>query len=82
MLIYFIIKIEIEERSEAFEVFERTNARGKGLEVSDLLKNYIFSQEENIIEDKEFTAALKVKNRTMMLFLISKLAVNYNAIPK
>lgn len=47
----FIIKIEIEERSEAFEVFERTNARGKGLEVSDLLKNYIFSQEENIIEE-------------------------------
>jgi hypothetical protein len=34
------------------------------------------------MEDKEFTAAFKVKNRTMMLFLISKLAVNYNVIPK
>lgn len=43
---------------------------------------YIDDFQRYIIEDKEFTAALKVKNRTMMLFLIYKLAVNYNAIPK
>ena len=43
---------------------------------------YIDDFQRYIIEDKEFTAALKVKNRTMMLFLISKLAANYNAIPK
>ena len=43
---------------------------------------YIDDFQRYITEDKEFTAALKVKNRTMMLFLISKLAVNYNAIPK
>jgi len=43
---------------------------------------YIDDFQRYIIEDKEFTSALKVKNRTMMLFLISKLAVNYNAIPK
>ena len=43
---------------------------------------YIDDFQRYIIQDKEFTAALKVKNRTMMLFLISKLAVNYNAIPK
>jgi hypothetical protein len=43
---------------------------------------YIDDFQRYIVEDKEFTAALKVKNRTMMLFLISKLAVNYNAIPK
>lgn len=43
---------------------------------------YIDDFQRYIIEDKEFTAALKVKNRTMMLFLISKLAVNYNVIPK
>ena len=43
---------------------------------------YIDDFQRYIIEDREFTAALKVKNRTMMLFLISKLAVNYNAIPK
>ena len=43
---------------------------------------YIDDFQRYIIEDKEFAAALKVKKRTMMLFLISKLAVNYNAIPK
>ncbi len=43
---------------------------------------YIDDFQRYIIEDKEFIAALKVKNRTMMLFLISKLAANYNAIPK
>jgi hypothetical protein len=43
---------------------------------------YIDDFQRYIIEDKEFAAALKVKNRTMMLFLITKLAVNYNAIPK
>jgi len=43
---------------------------------------YIDDFQRYIIEDTEFTAALKVKNRTMMLFLVSKLAVNYNAIPK
>lgn len=40
----YIIQIEIEDKSEAFEIFERTNARGKGLEISDLLKNYLFSK--------------------------------------
>jgi hypothetical protein len=43
---------------------------------------YIDDFQRYLVEDKEFAAALKVKNRTMMLFLISKLAVNYNAIPK
>ncbi|HET6940566.1 MAG TPA: DUF262 domain-containing protein [Sphingomicrobium sp.] len=47
----FVVKIEIEDRSEAFEVFERTNARGKGLEVADLLKNYIFSKEGDVLSD-------------------------------
>lgn len=47
----FVVKIEIEDRAEAFEVFERTNARGKGLEVADLLKNYIFSKEGDILAD-------------------------------
>lgn len=45
-----VIWIQIENRSEAFEIFERTNARGKGLEISDLLKNYLFSKEDNLDE--------------------------------
>lgn len=47
----FIIKIEIEDSSEAFEIFERTNARGKELEVTDLLKNYLFSKEHEYLEN-------------------------------
>lgn len=49
----FIIRIDIDDKAEAFEIFERTNARGKGLEVSDLLKNFLFSREKDIGEDVE-----------------------------
>lgn len=47
----FIIRIDIEDSSEAFDIFERTNARGKELEVTDLLKNYLFSKEQDYLED-------------------------------
>jgi len=47
----FVIRIEIEDRAEAFEIFERTNARGKGLEVSDLLKNFLFSKEKEYTDE-------------------------------
>jgi hypothetical protein len=47
----FIIRIDIEDRAEAFEIFERTNARGKGLEVSDLLKNFLFSKEKEYTDE-------------------------------
>lgn len=45
----FIIRIDVEEQAEAFEIFERTNARGKPLEVSDLLKNYLFSKDKDLL---------------------------------
>lgn len=38
------VRIEIEEAQEAFEIFERTNARGMELNAADLLKNYLFAQ--------------------------------------
>lgn len=47
----FVIRIDIEDRAEAFEIFERTNARGKGLEVSDLLKNFLFSKEKEYVDE-------------------------------
>ena len=46
-----IIKIDITDKSEAFEIFERTNARGKDLEVADLLKNYIFLSKQHQSEE-------------------------------
>ena len=42
------IRISIKEEEHAYELFERTNARGAGLEVSDLLKNHMF---KNIKDD-------------------------------
>ena len=33
-----------------------------------------------MIDDKDFQAALKSKNKTMQLFLVSKLATNYRTI--
>lgn len=47
----FIIRIDIEDKAEAFEIFERTNARGKGLEVSDLLKNFLFSKDKELADE-------------------------------
>lgn len=45
----YIIRIGVSETTEAFEIFERTNARGKGLEVSDLLKNFLFSKDNKML---------------------------------
>ena len=49
----FFINIEIEDEEEAFEIFERTNARGKSLEISDLLKNYLFSKNKTMSSSAE-----------------------------
>jgi len=49
-----LLNIDISSEAAAFEVFERTNARGKSLEISDLLKNYLFSQQ------KEYEADISV----------------------
>lgn len=40
----YVVRIDIEDEVEAFSIFERTNARGVDLEASDLLKNYLFAQ--------------------------------------
>jgi uncharacterized protein with ParB-like and HNH nuclease domain len=46
------VRIEIENEMEAFDVFERTNARGVELEVADLLKNYLFKKEVKELDEK------------------------------
>ncbi|MBI2517968.1 MAG: DUF262 domain-containing protein [Opitutae bacterium] len=45
----YVFRIEIQSDIQALGIFERTNARGADLEVSDLLKNYLFS----VIEDPD-----------------------------
>lgn len=45
--------IEASELGEAFIIFETLNARGKDLETSDLLKNFILSKDPNHINEAE-----------------------------
>lgn len=47
-----VIRIDIDDNEEAFSIFERTNARGTDLEVSDLLKNYLYQQKVTDLDDK------------------------------
>lgn len=50
----YVIQIDIQNELEAFDIFERTNARGLSLNVADLLKNYLYSScgEEQYIDDR------------------------------
>lgn len=50
----YIIEIDIQDELEAFDIFERTNARGLSLNVADLLKNYLYqsTEEESYVDDK------------------------------
>lgn len=47
----YVARIEVESEVEALSIFERTNARGLDLEISDLLKNYLFTKKVEAIED-------------------------------
>lgn len=47
----YVARIEVESEVEALSIFERTNARGLALEVSDLLKNYLFAKRVESIEE-------------------------------
>ncbi|HET7107545.1 MAG TPA: DUF262 domain-containing protein [Candidatus Acidoferrum sp.] len=47
-----VIRIDISDDQEAFSIFERTNARGTDLEVSDLLKNYLYQQGVASLDEK------------------------------
>lgn len=50
----YVIEIDIEDELEAFDIFERTNARGMSLNVADLLKNYLYANagEEEYVDNK------------------------------
>lgn len=51
----YVIEIDIQDELEAFDIFERTNARGLSLGVADLLKNYLYAKNgdnEVYIEEK------------------------------
>jgi len=47
-----VITIEVESDVDALSIFERTNARGMELEISDLLKNHLFSKQVEDIQER------------------------------
>ena len=47
----FVVQITIDKRTEALTIFERTNARGRDLDVADLLKNFLFAEEVKGVEE-------------------------------
>jgi len=71
------VEIHIENTEEAFEIFERTNARGMDLNAADLLKNFLFAQVE--LDDVEERWSQIVENsvsggilRMIKYFYVSK----------
>jgi hypothetical protein len=63
-----VIRIDIDGDEEAFSIFERTNARGTDLEVSDLLKNYLYQQSVPELDDK-WKEILDNSDRTILKML-------------
>ncbi len=74
----YIISIEVENKEDAFEIFERTNARGRNLEIGDLLKNYLFSKEKELDDSVESSWEILLNNsdnslpRMLKYFYVSR----------
>lgn len=66
----YIIRIDITKVEEAFEIFERTNARGKDLEVADLLKNFLFSKQGEFAPVQKTWAKIEANSRGSILRMI------------
>ena len=48
----YVVVLEVDDDQDVYNVFERTNARGLDLNIGDLLKNMIFSQKNNDLNER------------------------------
>ena len=62
----FFLVVEVEEELQAFDVFERTNARGSPLNVADLLKNRLFAESALIPSLSERWDAIITSSESML----------------
>jgi uncharacterized protein with ParB-like and HNH nuclease domain len=53
------VKIEIEDTQDAFDIFERTNARGMELNAADLLKNYLFQNNNSKKTEEDWNTIIE-----------------------
>jgi len=59
---FVLMIIETEDVNEAYIIFETLNARGKELEIADLLKNYVFRTSGDKIADVKFSWDTMIAN--------------------
>jgi hypothetical protein len=64
----YVVNVSIFNEEQALSIFERTNARGMNLEISDLLKNHLFSQRVENIGDR-WTEILENSDGTIVRLL-------------
>jgi hypothetical protein len=77
----YVIRFEIKDDEEALHIFERTNARGMDLEIADLLKNYLFSERVEAIEDR-WQEVLDNADGTMLRMLKYYYIANFGYVKK
>jgi len=81
-----VMYVETSSLEEAFIIFESLNARGKGLETSDLLKNHLFktskSQIESVKNKWEKSLIVSVLLKPQNLFVIIGILLRHLREPK
>lgn len=78
-----LLILDVEKSIDALSIFERTNARGKDLEVGDLIKNYLYAEDVPSIDD-EWTTISRNAGSTMprMLKYLYVSQLGYISKPK
>jgi len=76
------VKIEIEEPQEAFEIFERTNARGMELNAADLLKNYLFARNASAKLEEDWDAIVESSLGSILRMIKYYYVSNFGLIQK
>lgn len=76
------VKIEIEEPQEAFEIFERTNARGMELNAADLLKNYLFAKNASVKLEEDWNEIIENSSGTILRMIKYYYVSHSGLIPK
>jgi hypothetical protein len=65
----YVIEIVIGNELEAFDIFERTNARGLDLNVADLLKNYLFASVDEVNVEEMWSEIVTNSENTLQRML-------------
>jgi len=76
------VVIEIEDTQEAFDIFERTNARGMELNAADLLKNYLFARQASDNLSQDWESIIENSSSNILRMIKYYYVSNYGYTPK